>query len=123
MVQKPHGHLRAVHQLVSPFSAHVDIYLSQHSPLLLLSDRAIVHTYPTDVLIDQRVPPFKPPVLPFVLNSKLILKLPFLSSDFCGWETFQNSCAALVLHENAGDITSFAFGSVEDFSRLYQISF
>ena len=99
-------------QLVSPFSAHVDQYLSQQA-----------HTYSIDVLLSQQVPPFNPPVLPFFLNSSLILKLPFLTSYFRGWETLQTASAALVLYEDAGSISSFAFGSVENFSRLFLLIF
>ena len=70
--------------------------------------------------VEKRVQIFPQKFWKEVLKGKgEVLKLPFLTSYFRGWETLQSSSAALVLYEDAGTISSFAYGSVENFSRLY----
>ena len=45
--------------------------------------------------------------------------MPFLLAYFKGWETFQTSNAAIVLREESGVVTHFAFGALQNYYRLY----
>ena len=93
------------------------------SPLNHLAQQAVSALYPTSILFTDPIPPFKSTATPFLLSSSLLLRTPFLLAYFKGWETFQTSSAAIVLREESGVVTHFAFGALQNFYRLYLFVF
>ena len=109
--------------IILPYSQAILHTLSTHSSLNQLAHGALVQTYPTSVLFTNPFPPFKTHANPFLLSPPLLLKLPFLIAYFKGWESFQSSNAAIVLREESGVVTHYAFGSLDNFYRLYLFIF
>ena len=75
------------------------------------------------MLFTDPIPPFKATATPFLLSSSLLLRTPFLLAYFKGWEIFQPSSAAIVLREESGVVTHFAFGALQNYYRLYLFVF
>ena len=109
--------------IILPYSQAILHTLSTHSILNQLAHGALVQTYPTSVLFTNPFPPFTTHANPFLLSPPLLLKLPFLIAYFKGWESFQSSNAAIVLREESGVVTHYAFGSLDNFYRLYLFIF
>ena len=109
--------------IILPYSQAILHTLSTHSILNQLAHGALVQTYPTSVLFTNPFPPFTTHANPFLLSPPLLLKLCFLIAYFKGWESFQSSNAAIVLREESGVVTHYAFGSLDNFYRLYLFIF
>jgi len=110
-------------QLPSPYSPAILHTLERFTPLNHLAQQAVSALYPTSTLFTDPIPPFKANATPFLLSSSLLLRTPFLLAYFKGWETFQSSSAAIVLREESGVVTYFAFGALQNFYRLYLFVF
>ena len=110
-------------QLSSPYSPAILHTLESFPPLNLLAQHAISTLYPTSMLFTDPIPPFKATATPFLLSSSLLLRTPFLLAYFKGWEIFQPSSAAIVLREESGVVTHFAFGALQNYYRLYLFVF
>ena len=110
-------------QLPSPYSPAILHTLESFPPLNLLAQHAVSTLYPTSMLFTDPIPPFKSTATPFLLSSSLLLRAPFLLAYFKGWEIFQPSTAAIVLREESGVVTHFAFGALQNYYRLYLFVF
>ena len=110
-------------QISSPYSPATLHTLERFTPLNHLAQQAVSALYPTSILFTDPIPPFKSTATPFLLSSSLLLRTPFLLAYFKGWETFQTSSAAIVLREESGVVTHFAFGALQNFYRLYLFVF
>ena len=109
--------------IILPYSQAILHTLTTHPILNQLATGAIVQTYPTSTLFTNPFPPFKTHATPLLLSPSLLLKPAFLTAYFKGWETFQSSNAAIVLREENGVVTHYAFGSLDNFYRLYLFVF
>ena len=110
-------------QVPSPYSPAILHTLERFTPLNQLAQQAVSALYPTSILFTDPIPPFKFTATPFLLSPSLLLRTPFLLAYFKGWETFQTSNAAIVLREESGVVTHFAFGARQNFYRLYLFVF
>ena len=107
----------------SPLSAHILIFLQLHPTLVTLSDVAIHHPYPYDILLSKKVPPLIIPSLPLLFTPDNFHQHHYLHAYFQGWEPYQKDTALIVLYENSSTVTMHTYGAITDFYRLYLLVF
>ena len=109
--------------LVSPLPAHVLTFLQLHPILVTLSNAAIHHPYPLDILLSKKVPPLIMPFLPLLFTTDNFHQHHYLQAYFQGWELYQNTNALVVIYENSGTVTMHTYGSLSEYYRLYLLVF
>ena len=109
--------------LVSPLPAHVLTFLQLHPVLVTLSNAAIHHPYPLDILLSKKVPPLIMPFLPLLFTTDNFHQHHYLQAYFQGWELYQNTNALVVIYENSGTVTMHTYGSLSEYYRLYLLVF
>ena len=94
------------------------------SPILVtLSNAAIHHPYPLDILLSKKVPPLIMPFLPLLFTTDNFHQHHYLQAYFQGWELHQNTNALVVIYENSGTVTLHTYGSLSEYYRLYLLVF
>ena len=109
--------------LVSPLPAHVLTFLQLHPILATLSNAAIHHPYPLDILLSKQVPPLIMPFPPLLFTTDNFHQHHYLQAYFQGWELYQNTNALVVIYENSGTVTMHTYGSLSEYYRLYLLVF
>ena len=109
--------------LVSPLPAHVLTFLQLHPILVTLSNAAIHHPYPLDILLSKKVPPLIMPFPPLLFTTDNFHQHHYLQAYFQGWELYQNTNALVVIYENSGTVTMHTYGSLSEYYRLYLLVF
>ena len=115
--------LGSCHLPCFPLPAHVLTFLQLHPVLVTLTNAALHHSYPLDILLSKKVPPLILPFLPLLFTPEAFHQHHYLHAYFQGWELYQTANALIVLYENSGTVTIHTYGSVTDYYRLYLLVF